>query len=175
MSKKLSKIGSSKHPWLTANAKLGTSFFGNLKNPTIFKFQNVGRPEHLWSPLVTKHKNHVFFERREVGQAVWTVRTDVKGASRNNSDRLVFQYFLLAAEIYVFARSALYFRELVWTTTFRPSVRPFVRRQNNHRLSKDSGGVDMGKRAFYRVGFRALGILGFSSFKKNMPKSCISG
>ena len=63
MSKKLPKIGSSKHPWLTANAKLGTSFFGNLKNPAIFKFQNVGRPEHACTPLVSKHKNHVFSER----------------------------------------------------------------------------------------------------------------
>ena len=64
MFKKLPKSGSSKHPWLTANAQLGTSFFGNLKNPAIFKFQNVGRPEHLWSPLVSKHKNHVFSEGR---------------------------------------------------------------------------------------------------------------
>ena len=28
----------------------------------------------------------------------------------------------------------------------------------------------MEKRAFYRVGFRALEILGFSSFKKRCPK-----
>ena len=88
MSKKLPKIGSSKHPWLTANAKLGTSFFGNLKNPAIFKFQNMGAPEHACTPLVSKHKNHVFFgltneAAEEEGQAVWTVRTDVKGASRN--------------------------------------------------------------------------------------------
>ena len=47
MFKKLPKTGSSKHPWLTANAKLGTSFFGNLKNPAIFKFQNMGAPEHV--------------------------------------------------------------------------------------------------------------------------------
>ena len=56
MFKKLPKIGSSKHPWLTANAKLGTSFFGNLKNPAIFKFQNVGAPEHVSTPFVSKHK-----------------------------------------------------------------------------------------------------------------------
>ena len=60
MSKKLPKSGSSKHPWLTANAQLGTSFFGNLKNPAIFKFQNIGAPEHVSTPLVSKHKNHVF-------------------------------------------------------------------------------------------------------------------
>ena len=63
--KKLPKIGASKHPWLTANAQLGTSFFGNLKNPAIFKFQNIGRPEHVSTPLVTKHKNHVFSGRTE--------------------------------------------------------------------------------------------------------------
>ena len=63
MFKKLPKSGSSKHQWLTANAQLGTSFFGNLKNPAIFKFQNVGRPEHACTPLVSKHKNHVFSER----------------------------------------------------------------------------------------------------------------
>ena len=65
MFKKRPQIGSSKHPWLTANAKLGTSFFGNLKNPAIFKFQNVGRPEHACTPLVSKHKNHVFSGRTE--------------------------------------------------------------------------------------------------------------
>ena len=60
MFKKRPKIGSSKHPWLTANAKLGTSFFGNLKNPAIFKFQNMGAPEHVSTPFVSKHKNHDF-------------------------------------------------------------------------------------------------------------------
>ena len=64
-SKKLPKIGSSKHPWLTANAKLGTSFFDNLKNPTILKFQNIGAPEHACTPLVSKHKNHVFSGRTD--------------------------------------------------------------------------------------------------------------
>ena len=60
MSKKLPKTGSSKHPWLTANPITWTSFFGNLKNPAIFKFQNMGAPEHVSTPLVSKHKNHVF-------------------------------------------------------------------------------------------------------------------
>ena len=63
MSKKLPKIGSSKHPWLTANAKLGTSFFGNLKNPAIFKFQNMGAPEHVSTPLVSKLKI-TFFSKK---------------------------------------------------------------------------------------------------------------
>ena len=61
--KSFPKTGSSKHPWLTANA-LGTSFFGKLKNPAIFKFQNIGAPEHVSTPLVSKHKNHFFSERR---------------------------------------------------------------------------------------------------------------
>ena len=65
MFKKLSKIGSSKHLWLTANAQLGTSFFGNLKNPAIFKFQNMGASEHVSTPLVSKHKNHVFPNEEE--------------------------------------------------------------------------------------------------------------
>ena len=92
MSKKLPKTGSSKHPWLTANAKLGTSFFGNLKNPAIFKFQNVGRPEHACTPLVSKHKVFPGRTNEEVGggQAVWTVRTDVKGVSRNKYGVLNF-------------------------------------------------------------------------------------
>ena len=88
MFKKLPKTGSSKHPWLTANAKLGTSFFGNLKNLAIFKFQNMGAPEHVSTPLVSKLKITFFpythTHEEEGKQAVWTVRTDVKGASRNN-------------------------------------------------------------------------------------------
>ena len=86
MFKKLPKTGSSKHPWLTANPITWTSFFGNLKNPAIFKFQNMGAPEHVSTPLVSKHKNHVFFGRtdeRTNGNLVLTVRTDVKSASRN--------------------------------------------------------------------------------------------
>ena len=42
--------------------------------------------------------------------------------------------------------------------------------ENNHYLSKDSWGVHIEKRAFYRVRFRALEILEFSSFKKRCPK-----
>ena len=47
-------------------------------------------------------------------------------------------------------------------------VRPFgsVRPENNHFFSTVFWGGDMKKRAIYRVGFRALEILGFSSFKK---------
>ena len=56
MSKKLPKTGSSKHPWLTANPITWTSFFGNLKNPVIFKFQNTPAPEHVSTPLVSKLK-----------------------------------------------------------------------------------------------------------------------
>ena len=55
MFKKLPKTGSSEHPWLTANPITWTSFFGNLKNPAIFS-----APEHVSTPLVSKHKNHVF-------------------------------------------------------------------------------------------------------------------
>ena len=58
--KNLPKTGSSNQPWLTANAKLGTSFFGTFKNPTIFKFQIVLALEHVSTPLVSKHKSHVF-------------------------------------------------------------------------------------------------------------------
>ena len=88
MFKKLPKTGSSKHPWLTANPITWTSFFRNLKNPAIFKFQNMGAPEHVSTPLVSKHKNHVFSGPNERtngpnGNLVLTVRTDVKGASRN--------------------------------------------------------------------------------------------
>ena len=70
----------------------------------------------------------------------------------------------------LFARSALYFGACRRTTTFRP-VR-FVRfgSENNHYLSKDSWGVHMEKGAFYSVRFRALEIIGFSSFKKKCPK-----
>jgi len=86
--KKLPKTGSSNQPWLTANAKLGTSFFGTLKNPTNFKFQIVLALEHVSTPLKTFEKNHIFSGRQtEDGRTdehpVWTVRTDVKGASRN--------------------------------------------------------------------------------------------
>ena len=87
MFKKLPKIGSSKHPWLTANAKLGTSFFGNLKNPVIFKFQNMGATEHVSTPLVSKLKITFFCDEGTDGQPVWTARTDVKGASRKKHDR----------------------------------------------------------------------------------------
>ena len=75
MSKNLPKTGSSKHPWLTANPITWTSFFGNLKNPAIFKFQNMGAPEHVSTPLVTKHKNHVFFGRTEPNER--TERTEI--------------------------------------------------------------------------------------------------
>ena len=84
ISKKLPKTGSSKHPWLTANPITWTSFFGNLKNPTIFKFQNMGAPEHVSTPLVSKLKITFFpDEERTDGNLVLTVRTDVKSASRN--------------------------------------------------------------------------------------------
>ena len=86
MFKNLPKTGSSKHPWLTANPITWTSFFGNLKNPAIFKFQNMGAPEHVSTPLVSKLKITFFVtneDEREGGQPVWTARTDVKGASRN--------------------------------------------------------------------------------------------
>ena len=33
-------------------------------NPSIFKFQKTSAPEHVSTPLVSKHKNHVFFGRR---------------------------------------------------------------------------------------------------------------
>ena len=88
MSKNLPKTGSSKHPWLTANPITWTSFFGNLKNPTIFKFQNMPAPEHVSTPLVSSLKI-TFFPKNERtkknGNLVLTVRTDVKSASRNNS------------------------------------------------------------------------------------------
>ena len=48
-------------------------------------------------------------------------------------------------------------------------VRPFgsfVRNKNNHFFSTVFWGGDMKKRAIYRRRFRALEILGFSSFKK---------
>ena len=48
----------------TANAQLGTSFFGTLLNPTIFKFQIMLALEHVSTPPVSKHKSHVFFGRR---------------------------------------------------------------------------------------------------------------
>ena len=65
MFKKLPKTGSSNQPWLTANAKLGTSFFGTFKNPTILKFQIVLALEHVSTPLKTVEKNHVFFEQTD--------------------------------------------------------------------------------------------------------------
>ena len=86
MSKKLPKTGSSKHPWLTANPITWTSFFGNLKNPAIFKFQNMPAPGHVSTPLVSKLKI-MFFRRtneERTNNLVLTVRTDVKGASRKN-------------------------------------------------------------------------------------------
>ena len=64
MSKKLPKTGSSKHPWLTANPITWTSFFGNLKNPAIFKFQNMPAPEHVSTPLVSKLKIMFFPDGR---------------------------------------------------------------------------------------------------------------
>ena len=78
------------------------------------------------------------------------------------------------SEIFI-ARSALYFRELVTKILhYFPSVRPSVSNENNHYLSKDSWGVHIGKRTFYRVRFRALEILGFSSFKKRCPKVALA-
>ena len=68
VSKKLPKTGSSNQPWLTANAQLGTSFFGTLKNPTIFKFQIMLALEHVSTPLVSKHKSHVFSGRTDEGR-----------------------------------------------------------------------------------------------------------
>ena len=61
-------------------------------------------------------------------------------------------------------------------TTVRSSVRSFVRfgSENNHFFSTVFWGGDMENHAFYCGRFRALEILGFSSFKKKMPKSWIS-
>ena len=71
MSKKLPKTGSSNQPWLTANAQLGTSFFGTLKNPTIFKFQIVLALEHVSTPLKAFDKNPMFskdWEERKINE-----------------------------------------------------------------------------------------------------------
>ena len=64
MFKNLPKTGSSKHPWLTANAKLGTSFLGQQKNQAIFKFQNMPAPGHVPTPLVSGLKI-TFFPKNE--------------------------------------------------------------------------------------------------------------
>ena len=69
----LPKTGTSNQPWLTANAKLGTLFFGTLRNQD---FQS-------WKSCLLS--SSMFFRHgRTNGNLVLTVRTDVKGASRNN-------------------------------------------------------------------------------------------
>ena len=60
MYKKLPKIGSSKHPWLTANAKLGTPFFGNLKIQLFSSFKTWVH-QSMRAPLLSVSIKITFF------------------------------------------------------------------------------------------------------------------
>ena len=57
--KKLPKTGSLNQPWLTANAKLGTSFFGTLRNQDFQSWKSCLLSSSV-HPLKTVEKNHVF-------------------------------------------------------------------------------------------------------------------